>query len=118
MSKRASIVAGCAVLVGAVALVPASATDDPVQTLAAYGLNSSLVQVGIDDDGIATAAWSEAGALIVVRRPEGRKFVEPQPLAASGVSEASLDVASNGKAVIAFSGGMANGELMVAVRNG
>ncbi len=117
MSKRALIVAVCVSLVGAVALVPASATDDPVQTLSAYGLNSSVVQVGIDDAGTATAAWSEAGALLVVRRPEAGKFVEPQSLATSGVSEASLDVASNGKAVIAFSGGMAGGELIVAVRN-
>jgi Ca2+-binding RTX toxin-like protein len=117
MSKRASIVAVCAVLVGSAALAPASATDDPVQTLSVYGLNSSLVEVGIDDSGTATAVWSEAGALMVVRRPEGGKFVEPQSLAASGVSEVSLDVASNGKAVIAFSGGMAGGELIVAVRN-
>jgi hypothetical protein len=116
MRKRAWFVGLFAVLVGSQALVPAVATDDPVQTLSAYGLNSSLVYVGIDDAGNATAAWSEAGALMVVRRREGGKFVEPQPLAAGHVSEASLDVAPNGKAVIAFSGGMAGGELMVAVR--
>ena len=118
MSTRASIVLVCALLTGGAALVPAAATDDPVQTLSAYDLNSSLVYVGIDDAGNATAAWSEAGALMVVRRRDGGKFVEPQSLAYGGVSEASLDVAPNGKAVLAFSGGMAGGELMVAVRNG
>lgn len=117
MRKRAWVVGLSGFLVAAQMLVPAAATDDPVQTLSAYGLNSSLVYVGVDDAGNATAMWTEAGALMVVRRREGGKFVEPQPLAAGHVSEASLDVAPNGKAVIAFSGGMAGGELMVAVRN-
>ena len=117
MRKRAWVVGLSGVLVASQMLVPAAATDDPVQTLSAYGLNSSVVQVGIDDAGNATAAWTEAGALMVVRRRETGKFVEPQPLAAGHVSEVSLDVAPNGKAVIAFSGGMAGGELMVAVRN-
>ncbi|HYP22721.1 MAG TPA: hypothetical protein VEV43_04035 [Actinomycetota bacterium] len=115
MSKRVSVVAFVAVVM-LQSLLPAAATDDPVQSLSVYDLNSSLVYVGLDDAGTATAAWSEVGALTVARRPEGGKFVEPQTIATAHVSEASLDVAPNGKAVLAFSGGMVGGELMVAVR--
>lgn len=117
MPKRAVIVVVWAAAAAAVP-VPAGAVDDPVQTLSVYDLNSSFVEAGIDDGGVATAAWVEAGALTAVRRGPGGKFVEPQTVAGGHVSDASLDVAPNGKAVLAFAGAMTGGELMVAVRTG
>jgi hypothetical protein len=116
MSKRSSFLVLCTVAFGAPGFVPASATDDPVQTLRVYSSPASFVEVGLDDRGTATAAWTEGGALMVARRVEGAKFAEPQTVAAGYVSEVSLDVASNGKAVVAFTGAMNEGEVMVAVR--
>lgn len=117
MSKRVVVVVACALL-AAGAVPPAAATDDPVQTLSVYDLNSSAVQVGVDDAGNATAAWVEAGALTTVRRGPAGKFVEPQTIMDAYVSDVSLDVAPNGAAVVAFEGAMVGGELMVAVRKG
>lgn len=116
MFKRGCVVLTCAVVMGA-AIGPAAATDDPVQRLNTYDLNSSVVQVGLDDAGTATAVWVEAGALSAVRRPTGGKFVEPETVMDAHVGDASLDVAPNGKAVVAFDGAMVGGELMVAVRD-
>lgn len=103
------------VAVAAVA-APASAIDAPIQALDVYASPASFVEVGVDDAGRATVAWSEGGALMVATRAQGAKFVAPQTIAAAYVSEASLDVAGNGKAVLAFAGAMGQGEVMVAVR--
>jgi hypothetical protein len=116
MPKRSTFLVVCALALGVHAFVPAGATDDPVQTLRVYSSPASFVEVGLDDRGTATVAWTEGGALMVATRVEGGKFAEPQTIAPAYVSEVSLDVAPNGKAVVAFAGGMTEGEVMAAVR--
>lgn len=98
---------------------PAHANHEVVQTLKVYSSPANFVYLGLDDAGRATVAWTEGGGLeVATRQNPDAKFTSVQEIAHSYVSEASLDVSPNGNAVLAFAGGMPEGEVMVAVREG
>ena len=105
-------------MVGALAL-PASATHDPVQTLKGEPFGpADDVAVGIDNDGTATAAWTETGQTFVATRPEGGHFGAPVEIIDAYSSDIAFDVSDNGNAVLLVSGGMTGGRLAVSRRLG
>ena len=102
-----------------VALAPPSlATHDPVQTLDAATQGATEVHLGLDDQGTATAAWSEGGQIFVATRPLGASFGPPKRIVSGYASEFELDVAPNGNAVVVAAGGFTEGEVVAAVRIG
>ena len=116
MRARALVVVAVMTVVGALAL-PAEATHEPIQTLPVSG-GASEVYVGLADDGTATAVWDDNGAVKAATRPADNFFGVPQTLAPGYVSDIRFDEASNGNAVVAYIGGMAEGELIAHVRIG
>lgn len=114
LSRRVSIsVVAVAVLLVGLA-TPSPATDERIEQLSSDG--SSLPRVGIDDEGTATAAWTQNGDLHWALRPAGGEFgfktLVPQ---ASSVNYSALSVAPNGNAVLAWVEG---GDLRAATRTG
>lgn len=101
------------------ALMPsAGATHDPVQTLDAATQGATEVHLGVDDQGTATAAWSEGGQVFVATRPLGASFGAPQRIISGYASEFEFDVAPNGNAVVVAAGGFTEGKVVASVRIG
>lgn len=93
---------------------PSPATDERVQRLSRAGAGRPLV--GIDDQGTATAAWTERGQLYYALRPAGSEFGFKRAIPqASLVNESAMAVAANGNAVIAWAEG---GRLRAVTRLG
>ena len=114
-TRTLSLVAGT-FLVGAIAL-PASATHEPIQTLPVQG-GASQAYVGLAEDGVATAVWSDTGAVKVSTRPADGFFGVPQTLHPANVSDIRFAAAPNGNAVVAYTGNLNEGELIAHYRSG
>lgn len=116
-STRLSLALFSVLLVSSVAR-PAVAAHGPIQTLDAATQGATEVHLGIDDQGTATAAWSEGGQIFVATRPLDGRFGSPQRIVSAYASEFELDVAPNGNAVIVAAGAFNEGEVVAAVRIG
>ena len=114
MRARSLSVVVLVLLMGALA-VPSWATHEPVQTLPGQ---ADEVYVGLADDGTATAVWDDVGAVKAATRGPDGFFGVPQTLESSLAGDIAFDESSNGNAVVAWSGGMPDGRLMVATRIG
>ena len=115
--RTRSLSLGLAVLLALALAAPARATHESIQTLPVSG-GSSTAFVGLADDGVATAAWSDTGAVkAATRQPDGF-FGVPQTLIPANVSDFRFAEAPNGNAVIAYIGNLDEGELLVHFRSG
>ena len=115
LSRRVSVSLLLSVLLLMGLMAPSGATDERIQQLSQVG--SNLPWVGIDDEeGTATAAWTERGQLYWALRPAGGEFgfktLVPD---ASSVNDSAMAVANNGNAVLAWTEG---GDLRAATRTG
>ncbi|HEX2295899.1 MAG TPA: calcium-binding protein [Actinomycetota bacterium] len=104
----------CVLAIAAMVLtgLPVAASHDRGQLLRATNASATYVEVGVDTHGDATVAWIEGGTLMSATKTR-RKFLRPQTIA-TNVVEASLDVASNGNAVLAFRRSTPGGGSLVA----
>lgn len=96
----------------------ASATHQPAQTIDPDG-GANLTNVGLADDGTATAVWTSRGELRYAMRNANGRFGVPVPIPGAGlVSSLAYAEASNGFAIVAWHDLSADGDVRAAVRIG
>lgn len=96
----------------------ASATDQPRQTIDPDG-GANLTNVGLADDGTATAVWTSRGELRYAMRNANGRFGVPVPIPGAGlVSSLAYAESSNGNAIVAWHDLSADGDVRAAVRVG
>ena len=98
---------------------PAAATDEPIQTLNPSTSGADEVWVGLSSDGQATAVWAEIGGIYWANRASGGGFGSGKKIAGSdGADQVTFHESPNGNAVVAWTTGRSEGDLMASVRIG
>jgi RTX calcium-binding nonapeptide repeat (4 copies) len=81
--------------------VPAQATDEPVQVLSESG-NTDDMLVGLDNEGTATAVWTEGGTVFSATRAAGGKFGARVPIPGYQLLDVLVfSESGNGNAIVA-----------------